>query len=138
MKKLLSVILLIALGLGSVACLPGTQKIALTCQAFRESPHQTRQITLSPGSTVTVELCSNPSTGYLWDQPLIPDGQIVTISSGEYRQPDRQMPGAAGTQVWQIKGQTDGVTRIEFTYSHPGVDDTPAWTFTLDVTVGSP
>lgn len=33
---------------------------------------------------------------------------------------------------------SDGVTRIDFAYSHPGADDTPAWTLALTITVGSP
>ena len=44
-----------------------------------ETPSITQSRTIDAGADLTVVLCSNPSTGYNWDDPVIGDPAVLEV-----------------------------------------------------------
>ncbi len=50
----------------------------LTCEMFQEQPHHSGDIVLGVDGTLTVILCSSPTTGFLWvESPEIGDPTVL-------------------------------------------------------------
>ncbi len=88
------------------------------------------------GSTFTLEMDSNPTTGYQWSlaEPL--NAGIVSLVGKEYVAPDTNLAGAGGQEIWTFWAVGNGAEVISLTYSQPWDEDTPpAITKTFNVTV---
>ena len=93
-----------------------------------------------PAAEPIVTLCSNPSTGYAWSDPVIDDASVLT-PTGMTMQPaaspiPEELPG---TQSFSFRGGTTGRTMVAFSYDQPWEGgETGAWTLHMDVTVEGP
>jgi inhibitor of cysteine peptidase len=93
-------------------------------------------VELAVGTSVTLELQANPTTGYQWELAAEPDTAVVRVLSDTYVAPDSGAMGAGGTQRLVVEGVAAGTTTLELRYVRPWETDTPpAETATFDITV---
>jgi len=112
--------------------------VTVTCDQFSQKAHITRDVTVGAGSTITVTLCSNPTTGFQWgEQAQISNPQVLKQTSHKSVGPaDTTLVGAPGSQVWTFQALSAGTGTASFSYSRPwegGEKDVQ--TFKLNVTV---
>jgi predicted secreted protein len=110
-----------------------------TCEGFGSTPSITQSRTIDAGADLTVVLCSNPSTGYSWDDPVIGDPAVLEVVDRAYRAPDQgalPIVGAAGGDVLTVRGLEPGTTTLSLRYGQPWEGGAQGeWTYTLEVTV---
>lgn len=111
--------------------------VTIDCDAFATTPAATASVDAPAGGAVIVSLCSNPSTGFRWDDPVSSDPSIVSVGGWTYEAPaDASQPGAGGTEVLTLIAGATGHATVTASYGQPwdgGQKD--AWTLTLDVVV---
>lgn len=97
------------------------------------------QIELKAGDIFTVELESNPSTGFQWVLADNSDDAVLQMQEQEYvidNAGDPPLPGAGGKEVWTFKALSRGETTISLEYSRPWEGgDKAVETFQLKVIV---
>ena len=89
-------------------------------------------VTVNAGSTLTIRLAENPSTGFAWDESCSPG---LTVVNSNYIQ-GANMPGAPGTNEWTITASEKGLQRFTAVYKRswePLVGNES--TFVLDINV---
>ncbi len=75
-----------------------------------------KTLTIKSGTFFTIELETNPSTGYSWTYSITNNNVIQYISS-EYIPPkDTTVVGASGIQRFVFRGMSDGETSIKMKY----------------------
>ncbi len=133
---------LLALATAGSCSAPGTSPAAAlgaTCDQFATTPTVQQATHLAVGATTTVDLCSNPTTGYAWEAPTVADPAVAEVVSSTYEAPAAASPpvvGAAGRQVVTIKGLAAGTTTVAMKYGQPWAGGQKgAWTYQLTVTV---
>lgn len=129
--------------LGTFACAadsPRQVSVAISCEEFQQKPQQVKSVTAAPDDTITVTLCSNPSTGFQWEQAAISTPAVLSLSLHHYIQPQAATPivGAAGQEQWQFDVRTRGTTSVDFHYSQPWAGGTKnVWSVVLTINVNS-
>ena len=111
--------------------------ITVDCATFQAAGTTpiTEQLSVPVGSDFVVTLCSNPSTGFSWEEPTW-DGDAGIELESSAAQGVGGMPGAAGDQAFTFATTDLGTSQIQFVYSQPWEGGTKgAWTLDLDVTV---
>ena len=91
-----------------------------------------------PGETFTVELDSNPSTGYRWALDGKEDATVVKKLSDEFvsRPHPPGMVGVGGTERWKFQVVKPGKTALHFTCRRPFEKDAePARERTINVLI---
>ena len=111
--------------------------VEISCDEFTENPHSIRnEFQVEIGETITVELCSNPTTGFEWKYETI--GKIV-LEEKEYKfvEPeDEGIVGASGKEAWTFEAIDKGTTEIRMEYTRPWEGgEQGEWTYTMTVTV---
>jgi inhibitor of cysteine peptidase len=92
--------------------------LTLFCDAgFCE--HKNSTYTLKPGEEFTIELKSNPSTGYSWEMSGTPDKNVAVFVQKEYAHSDSGLVGAPGAEHWSFRAVGSGRTTIYFRYVRP-------------------
>lgn len=78
----------------------------------------TSSITLPAGTTTTIELEENPTTGYAWNVTLSPG---LAIESNTYipESTSTDRVGAGGTHQWVVRGVTAGDQTFSAVYKRP-------------------
>jgi inhibitor of cysteine peptidase len=124
-----------------LACAPAAKPgatVTVTCDQFSAKAHIVQDVTATVGSTITVSLCSNPTTGFQWGaQTQVSNAQVLKQESHKMVGPaNTGMVGAPGSEVWTFQALQAGTSTVSFSYSRPweggekGVE-----TFKLNVTV---
>jgi inhibitor of cysteine peptidase len=108
MAALILIGLLVALGF-SLALPQGT-----TGSVYGAADNGTT-ITVNSGSTFTIKLAENPSTGYSWNVSSSPG---LTIANSNYIQ-GASMPGAGGTHEWTLQALVKGQQQFTAVYKRP-------------------
>jgi inhibitor of cysteine peptidase len=136
---LLGAMLPAAVGAQSPAPAEPTPAAAVTidCDAFQATPQATASVDAPAGSAVIVGLCSNPSTGYRWEDPASSDPSIVSVGGWTYEPPPGDAaPGAGGTETLTLVTGATGHATVSASYGQPWEGgEKAAWTLTLDVVV---
>lgn len=71
--------------------------------------------------TITIELDSNPSTGYIWTYTVSEEGIVQEVSSDFVSDSDsEELAGAPGKQVFVFRGEAAGEVDLSFTYAREG------------------
>ncbi len=65
--------------------------------------------------TFSIQLNSNPTTGYRWDL-LTFDAKLIQPMENHYVAPKTQLVGAGGYEVWTFKVLPAGFTRPQVTF----------------------
>lgn len=136
--KLVLACTLVALSLGLVACTSRQVSLEISCDQFMENQHFTWEANASPGDSVVVTLCSNPTTGYRWSESAQVSDKAVLRQTGHEYEPaeEENIVGGAGKEVWTFKALGEGTATVSMEYSRPGEDgDKGHWTFTATITV---
>lgn len=72
-------------------------------------------VQVSPGSTITVKLQENPTTGYRWNMS-VSSGLRVVNDTYIPSDPTGQLVGSGGTRVWDIAADGPGTQQIRAMY----------------------
>jgi len=109
----------------------------VTCEEFAANPHITKEVEITfPGSLV-VSLCSNPTTGFQWEEVKIENESVIYKTERNYVSPEAAgVVGSSGKDVWSFNSGSSGTTTLIFEYSRPwegGEKD--EWTVGLTVVV---
>jgi inhibitor of cysteine peptidase len=137
LRAILSLILLIPV-LWLVACAPAGNSVTVSCDDFGNQNNITRQLTVSSGSSFTITLCSNATTGFSWlESAQISDPTVLKQVNHERIAPESTgLVGAPGNEVWTFNALKKGTSNIDLQYSQPWEGGQKgAWTFKLAVTV---
>ena len=136
---ILGAIVTMALFAGACTSAIGTPKqatIAVGDDEFMGTRNVSREITLTRGTELAVNLAANPSTGFSWTEPVVGQSSVVQLTESKYLAPATGLAGAAGTQVWTFKASETGTTTVSMDYGRPWQGGEKAeWTFQLTVTV---
>lgn len=111
--------------------------VEISCDEFRENPHSIRnEFTVEIGDKITVELCSNPTTGFRWEYETIGD-VVLKEEDYDFEEPESEgVMGAAGREVWTFEAVEKGATELRMEYSRSWEGGEKAeWTYTMTVTV---
>jgi predicted secreted protein len=93
-----------------------------------------RTVKATVGETIRITLCSNPSTGFSWELPVLPASAAVALADHAVVAPDGAPVGAAGSQTFTFQVRAPGTTEIPFAYSQPWAGGTKgAWSVRLTV-----
>ena len=132
-----SVLLSALILLGGCAIDYSEAKVEISCDQFQDSHHSRNEIDLGVGDTITIDLCSNPTTGFHWEEnPDISDSTVLGQTSHEFIPPGTDVPGQAGREVWVFTTLKKGESKVSFEYSQPWEGGMKSeWTYTLTVTV---
>ena len=91
---------------------------------FNGQKHVAREVILSRGDKLTVDLSSNPSTGFRWgEQTTSNNPSVVRQVKYESKGPVQRSggspppPGAPGAEVWTFEALKSGVATLTFSYS---------------------
>jgi len=109
--------------------------VEISCDDFTESPHIINEFEVEIGDKITVELCSNTTTGFEWDYEMTIE-DVVKEEDHDFEPPEGDVPGAAGIEVWTFEAVEKGTTEVLMEYSQPwelGLKS--EWTYTFTVTV---
>jgi predicted secreted protein len=115
--------------------------IEIQCDSFYQNPHQAGSLDVRMGEEFTINLCSNPSTGFQWIEEItISDSDIVEQISHEYIGPpeegDPPPPGTSGSQLWKFKALEVGTSTLLFEYSRNWEGgEKGEWTLNLNIIV---
>jgi inhibitor of cysteine peptidase len=137
MKVLLASIL-VAASLGLSACSAWTATLEIDCAEFQEDQHFTWEVDVSPGDSVVVALCANPSTGFQWSESAVMSDDTVVRQVSHKHVPAKgdDTVGSAGREVWTFKALSSGTSSISMQYEQPWEGGLKReWTFTATVTV---
>jgi predicted secreted protein len=133
---------LVAIGLVAIGCASANAKAAemgASCDQFGAQKSITQTTEVSVGDQIKVTLCSNPTTGFAWQEPEISDTAIVSLADKSFGAPVTSatpVVGAAGTDYITLKATAKGTSTVVLRYSQPWVGGTSSeWTYTLTVTV---
>jgi predicted secreted protein len=136
-------LVLVALSSVVAACsstiAPPSAGLAVTCAMFEAdggaAPLE-RDLAVGTGQTFTVTLCSNPSTGFSWEEPTAEGDHSVELVERSILQTVGGPPGEAGQEQFTFRATAAGTTVLHFVYSQPWDGGTKgAWRHDLTVTV---
>ena len=133
---------LLVIGLVATGCTFAVAKAAetgISCDQFAAQKSITQTAEMSVGDQFKVTLCSNPTTGFSWQEPEISDAAVVGLVSKTFGAPATgaaQVVGAAGTDYITLKATAKGTSTVVLNYSQPWAGGISSeWTYTLTVTV---
>jgi inhibitor of cysteine peptidase len=141
--KAMMTVATMAIPLFLLACSPGPKQTAVevSCDELANQKNVTRQVEIGVRDTLTVTLCSNPSTGFGWPESAqISDLTVVQQTDHKYVAPATSsttpVTGAPGQEVWTFKALKQGTSTIYVEYSRPWEGgEKGEWTFRLTVVV---
>jgi predicted secreted protein len=127
----------------ATACSPQPPRdtvVEIPCEKFSaEAGDQvriTRNVSVKEGGHVVVRLCTNPSTGFAWEDADVSTPTVLVERSREFIPPGVTMPGSAGLEQWTFEAIGDGVCTVALSYSRPWEGgEKGIWLFELEVTV---
>jgi predicted secreted protein len=114
--------------------------LTITCDEFAaqgqgaSSTPVERSVTVAPGESFRITLCSNPSTGFSWENPVIAGSANVSLVDHQVMPASGSMPGAAGAEGFTFRAASVGTATIDFAYSRPWEGgEKGAWTVAVSV-----
>ncbi len=133
------VTLLFASALAACSVTQAAEPLGATCDQFQSSPTVQQSGVVVAGGDVKVALCSNPSTGFTWEEPQVGDAAVLRLIDRSYQAPGGStlpVVGSAGGEVLTFHALAAGTTTISVRYSQPWAGGTQGeWTYRLSLTV---
>jgi predicted secreted protein len=122
---------------GDAADLPGgAVAVSVSCDAFASELSVVESVRVAVGTPVVLSLCSNPTTGYRWSEPVSSDPTVASVGGWTYSEPESDLPGAAGIEHVTIATIAPGTAVISASYDQPWEGgEQGAWTVELSVEV---
>jgi len=134
--RIILMFVVLAISFSLLSCITHRElNVEISCDQFNENHHAKSEFQATVGDTITVKLCSNPTTGFQWKYETI--GKIVLQETDhEFVPPEGKVEGAAGKETWTFEAVEKGTTELRMEYSRPWEGGEKAeWTYTLTVTV---
>ncbi len=132
---------MVAISLSLFAC-SSEVSVAASCDDFMKNQHISKEVGVPVDGSLTVTLCSNPTTGFQWlESAQISDQTVLQQMSHKFVAPTAKgdeppAPGTAGQEIWTFKALKEGTSTISMEYSRPWEGgEKGEWTFELTVTV---
>jgi len=141
--KLILVGTIATISLCLLACSPAPKQVSVeaSCSDFMKLQHISQEVEVAVDGSLTVTLCSNPSTGFEWESARISNQTVLQqvdhkFEAPEYTGDGPPPPGSPGKEVWTFKALKEGTSTISIEYSRPWEGgEKAAWTFVLTVVV---
>ena len=139
--KLILVCAMVAVSLFLFACLPASKQasVEVSCDDFMELNHISQEVEVAVDGSLTVTLCSNPTTGFQWETAQISDQTVLEQVDHKFVSPESEPPpppGTPGQEVWTFTALKEGESTISIAYSRPWEGgEKGTWTYTLTVVV---
>ncbi len=112
--------------------------ISISCDDFGRQNNISRDISVGNGDKILINLCSNRTTGFSWNEKAqISNPQVIEQISYKWVAPaDTGKVGVAGEEQWVFMAVKQGTGNISMQYGRPWAGgEKAAWTFTLHVNV---
>ena len=94
--------------------------LEITCDQFLAEKHITQNIRMQSGDSLGVNLCSNGTTGFQWEQPAyISNESILKQTLHKFVPPEDNNMGSAGKEEWEFNTLKNGTSNIKLQYSRP-------------------
>jgi len=109
-----------------------------SCDDFTKQNNITRNVELTYPGSLMVSLCSNPATGFQWNESAdINDPSVMQQYEHNYVSPEAAgVVGASGKDILTFNPLKNGTCTITMEYSRPWEGgEKGVWTYTIDVTV---
>jgi predicted secreted protein len=136
--KIIALVTLLILLLSVFSCIVTSENIQkkYSCQDFADNPTSLKdEYKINIGDKITVRLCSNATTGFQWDYEITGD-MAVKEEDHDFEEPEGDMMGAAGVEVWTFEGTAKGTAEVLMEYGQPWEGGTKKeWTYTMTITV---
>ena len=140
-SRLILMCAMVAISLCLFAC-SSEVSVAASCDDFTKNQHISKEVAVPVDGSLTVTLCSNPTTGFEWaESAQISDQTVLQQTGHKFVAPTAKgdeppAPGTAGQEVWTFKALKEGTSTISMEYSRPWEGgEKGEWTFELTVTV---
>lgn len=131
--------LLCASALAACSAAQAAEPLGATCDQFLATTTVEQSSVVSAGSDLKVILCSNPSTGFSWEDPQLADTGVLKLVDRSYQAPGdatMEIVGAAGGEVLTLHAVAAGTTTMTISYGQPWAGGTKGeWTYHLSITV---
>jgi predicted secreted protein len=137
-SRIAFVLITIILSMNLVSCFVTSRdiRVDISCNDFTENPAGIRNdFEMEVGDKLYVTLCSNPTTGFEWSYEMSGDAAI-TEEDHDFEEPESDLPGAAGKEMWTFEAIGKGETVVDMEYSQPwdgGIKE--EWTYRISVIV---
>ncbi|MBI4321051.1 MAG: protease inhibitor I42 family protein [Chloroflexi bacterium] len=121
-----------------LACASSPKQVAVeaSCEELSGERTITRDVELAVGDSLTVTLCSNPTTGFQWEPAQVTNAGVLRQTESRYVAPEANRPGAAGRMLWAFKPLKPGNATVSLDYSRPWQGgEKAAWKFVLNVLI---
>ena len=140
MKSRILLLSIITAGLLLIsACSPATKQVEVSCDDFMNQKHISKQIEITSGCSFEVNLCSNPTTGFQWEEAQISNEAVLKQVDRQFIAPESEPPpppGTPGQEIWTFETIQKGASTVSIRYSRPWEGgEKGEWTFNLSVTV---
>jgi len=141
-SKLILTCAMVTISLCLCACslAPKQVSVEASCDDFMSDQHISKEVEVAVDGSLTVTLCSNPSTGFQWSESAqISNHTVLEQVDHKFMSPKREPPpppGTPGQEVWTFKALKEGTSTVSMEYSRPWESGAKAtWTFVLTVVV---
>lgn len=91
-------------------------------------------VELVPDDEVVITLESNVTTGFAWTLARAPDAEVLELVDSTYVEPETELVGAGGEEVWTFRALGAGTTDLELSYERSS-GETAGEPFALTVVV---
>lgn len=117
-----------------------TVAVSVTCNQFDLNPNASRTVTMLKNAQVLLTLCTDPTTGYRWEEtPAITDPAVLAQASHELNiptpTPNSPFIIVPAKESWTFKAVRAGTADVVMTYTRNGQPDANSRSFKLVVTV---
>jgi predicted secreted protein len=107
----------------------------ISCDEFDEISHRSGDFEIEVGDKIRLKLCSNPAAGFQWDYEMTVEN-VLKEEDHDFQEPEGDVPGAPGTEIWTFEAVGTGATEVRMQYSQPSEDGLQSeWTYDMAVVV---
>ena len=135
--RIILIFLMLATSLFLLSCIVTSRDINvdISCDEFRANNHVRNDFQVEIGDKIRAKLCSNPTTGFKWEYEMSNEN-VLKEEDYDFEEPESNVPGAAGIEVWTFEAVEIGTTEVRMEYSQPWEGGLKKeWTYTITVTV---
>jgi predicted secreted protein len=109
--------------------------VEISCDEFSENNHRSGEFEVEVGDKIRMKLCSDPTTGFQWGYEMTVEN-ILNEEDHDFEEPEGDVPGAAGIEIWTFEAVETGTTEVQMEYSQPSEGGVKSkWTYNVTVTV---
>jgi hypothetical protein len=74
------------------------EPLGASCDQFGRTPSVEQSVVVTSGTDVKIELCSNPTTGFGWEDPQAGDPGVIRLVDRAYHG-----PGPRASRSWALR-----------------------------------